>query len=58
LNGSNYGDEVGLKTPKEIYDKAKAKRAIMMAQEAFEICSKMVEIMIRGKRGGGSQRER
>ncbi|MBU1205845.1 MAG: HEPN domain-containing protein [Proteobacteria bacterium] len=48
---TSYGDEVGLKTPREIYDEAKAIRAIKMAQETFEIASKMVETAIRAEKG-------
>ena len=42
---TSYGDEVALKTPREIYDQAKAKRALDMAQEALNIASKMVEML-------------
>lgn len=38
---TSYGDEVALKTPREIYDQPKARRALDMAQEALEIASKM-----------------
>ena len=44
---SSYVDEVGLKTPREIYDETKAKRAMEMAQEALDIASKMVEMLTR-----------
>ena len=38
---TSHGDEVALKTPREIYDQSKAKRALDMAQEALDIASKM-----------------
>ena len=34
---TSYGDEVAYKTPWEIYDEDKAKRALTIAQEAFQI---------------------
>jgi HEPN domain-containing protein len=40
---TSYGDEVALKTPREIYDQSKAKRALEMGRTAHEIASKMVE---------------
>ena len=42
---TSYGDEVALKTPREIYDQGKAKRALDMAQEALNIASRMVEML-------------
>jgi HEPN domain-containing protein len=42
---ASYGDEVALKTPREIYDQPKAKRAIAMAQEAAGIACKLIKIL-------------
>ncbi|MBI5969138.1 MAG: HEPN domain-containing protein [Deltaproteobacteria bacterium] len=49
---ASYGDEVALKTPREIYDQSKAKRALNMAQEAFEIASRMIETIRKRKKKG------
>ncbi|MGB9629041.1 MAG: HEPN domain-containing protein [Thermodesulfobacteriota bacterium] len=40
---TSYGDEVALKTPRELYDQSKAKRALNMAQSALEIARSMFE---------------
>ncbi len=40
---TSYGDEVALKTPHQIYDRSKAKRAIEMAQNALKIATQMIE---------------
>jgi HEPN domain-containing protein len=42
---ASYGDEVALRTPREIYDRSKGQRAIEMAQEAAEIAYKLIEIL-------------
>jgi len=43
---TSYGDEVALKTPKEIYDEDKAKRALDIAKKA--ICSAQFVISAHG----------
>lgn len=40
---TSYGDEVALKTPREIYDQSKAKRTLEMAQAALEMALNMIE---------------
>jgi len=40
---TSYGDEVALKTPREIYDQSKAKRTLEMAQAAVEMALEMIE---------------
>lgn len=38
----DYGDELAYKTPWEIYDEGRAKRALGIAKEAYEIASSLV----------------
>jgi HEPN domain-containing protein len=42
---ASYGDEVALRTPREIYDQSKAERAIEMAREAAGIAGKLIEVL-------------
>ena len=39
---TDYGDELAYRTPWEIYDEGRAKRALALAKEAYEIAARLV----------------